>query len=263
MKKKILLSFLGMLTFGDAFISSTSSQKPFARTHCQLRRHEIDEQDKSSACFNRRHLIASSMGLVTLCLPTLAQADDKTGKDSDGVTVYKTASGLKYIELEEGNPDSSSPRYGQLCVIAYTAYLKLPNKGEKEKFDSSSAYVLKHGNGRMVSGLDEGLHTMKKGGLRRMIIPPKLGFVDSGLGPLPSMPWNRFKLNSLLDEMIAQRGGNLVYDIRLVNFFDDEADQGYYEDDELSAEELAELQRRLNRGGNSMPAVEALSEGQA
>jgi hypothetical protein len=30
---------------------------------------------------------------------------------------------------------------------------------------------------------------------------------------------------------------------------DDEADQGYYDDDELSPQELAELQDKLTRGG--------------
>ena len=50
---------------------------------------------------------------------------------------------------------------------------------------------------------------------------PKLGFIDSGLGPLPDNPFARFKLNSLLDDMIAQQGGQLVYDVKLLNFFDD------------------------------------------
>ena len=61
--------------------------------------------------------------------------------------------------------------------------------------------------------------------------------------------------------MIAQKGGNLVYDIRLINFFDDEADQGYYQDDELTSEELDEIQRKLNRGNNNLPG-ELAAEGQ-
>lgn len=196
-------------------------------------------------------MIASSLGLITLSLPSLSRAADSVVSKEEGVTMYKTTSGLKYIELEAGDSSSPSPKYGQLCIISYTAYLKLPNQSDKEKFDAAASYVLKHGNGRMVPGLDEGLHTMKKGGLRRIIIPPKLGFVSSGLGPLPEMPWNRFRLNRLIDTMIAQQGGNLVYDVRLLNFFDDEADQGYYEDEELSRDDFEEIKRRLNRGGMS------------
>ena len=176
---------------------------------------------------------------------TLKSTSDDAGITSGGVIMYKTSSGLKYIELEKGKEESPALRYGQLVVVSYTAYMKLPNSKEKEKFDSCSGYVLKHGNGRLIPGFEEGLHTMKMGGLRRIIIPPKLGFIRSGLGPMPVYPWDRRKLNNLLDEMVTQRGGNLVYDVRLENYFDDEADQGYYDDAELSKEELEELERRL------------------
>lgn len=175
----------------------------------------------------------------------------------EGFQVFKTGSGLKYIELEEGKVGDSSktPQYGQLCVISYTAYLQLPKDNKKTKFASQSGFVLKHGNGKLIAGLDEGLHTMKRGGQRRLIIPPKLGFVAGGLGPIPEMPWERSALNRLLTEMVEQRGGNLIYDVKLERFFDDEADQGYYGDDEISPEEFAELNRRLNRKNNAVDSV--------
>ena len=99
----------------------------------------------------------------------------------------------------------------------------------------------------MIPGLDEGLHTMSVGQRRRLIIPPKLGFIQSGLGPLPEMPWNRWKLNSLLQDMITQRGGELIYDVQLKRILDNEADQGYYEDASLSDEEFAVLRSKLER----------------
>jgi len=61
---------------------------------------------------------------------------------------------------------------------------------------------------------------------------------------IPVAPWQRQTLNSLLTQMVEQRGGNLIYDVQLERFFDDEADQGYYEDNEISPEETAELNRR-------------------
>ncbi|KAL3905018.1 MAG: hypothetical protein SGARI_004652 [Bacillariaceae sp.] len=128
--------------------------------------------------------------------------------------------------------------------------MKLPNGKEKQKFDAASGFVIKHGNGKMLAGFDEGIHGMKRGGLRRIIIPPKLGF--------------RFKLNGLLDEMVAQQGGNLIYDVRLERFFDDEADQGYYDDLELSQAEREDLESRLlrsgQRGDTSTAAVEAIGD---
>lgn len=247
------LTLLGTLSATHAFFTTSNQQQKSLplRTLCQLNRYSDSEQDDNVPRTSRRDLLGTSLGIMALSLPSLSRAEDSVDA-KDGVTMYKTSSGLKYIELEAGDPSSLSPRYGQLCIISYTAYLKLPNKSEKEKFDTGTGFVLKHGNGMLIPGLDEGLHTMKKGGLRRIIIPPKLGFVKSGLGPLPDMPWNRFRLNRLLDEMIVQRGGNLVYDVQLLNFFDDEADQGYYEDEELSAEEFEEIQRRLNRSGSNI-----------
>jgi hypothetical protein len=134
------------------------------------------------------------------------------------------------ILIEGSGP---SPNYGQLCSIKYTAYLKLPNRPDKQRFDADT-FLLKHGNGRLIAGLDEGLHTMKVGGQRRLIIPPKLGFVDDALGPVPESPFDRMRLNQLLADMVEQRGGNLIYDVQLLNVIDDEADQGYYDDFSLT-----------------------------
>lgn len=197
--------------------------------------------------------LLSNTAIAWNAAPEVVHADTSV-ETIDGYEVFKTESGLKYIDLEEGKA-SKTPQYGQLCVISYTGYMQLPKDNKKTKFGSQSGFVTKHGNGKLIAGLDEGLHTMKMGGKRRLIIPPKLGFVADGLGPLPEMPWQRDSLNSLLNEMVAQRGGNLIYDVQLERFFDDEADQGYYTDDEISQEEFAELNRRLNRNNRAVDSV--------
>jgi len=124
-------------------------------------------------------LLARSAFISTITATVVAKASD--ADEIDGFEVFKTDSGLKYIELEEGT-SSKTPRYGQVCVISYTGYLQLPKDSSKKKFASQSGFVLKHGNGKLIAGLDEGLHTMKKGGRRLLVIPPKLGFVSGGLG---------------------------------------------------------------------------------
>mmetsp|Transcript_18914 Transcript_18914/g.21675 ORF Transcript_18914/g.21675 Transcript_18914/m.21675 type:complete len:236 (-) Transcript_18914:268-975(-) len=196
---------------------------------------------------NRRSFVNDSFGFITTIAGSVAlspafAADESGQKEVSGVTVYKTKSGLQYIELEKGS--GPSPMYGQLVSITFTAYMQLPNKKEKEKFDSDSS-LFKHGSARMIAGLDEGLHTMKVGGKRRMIIPPKLGFVTGALGPVPQSPLARMKLNQLLDKMVEVRGGNLIYDVELKLARDDEADQGYYTDTTLSDEEMAIIQGQI------------------
>jgi len=202
--------------------------------------HELKRKE-----FLSRVLTASTVSLaLSTSVPQKVLADDEAAAqpaEEDGIAVYKTNSGLKYFELQPGT--GPSPRYGQLCAIQYTGYLKLPTEPRPQKFDSNS-FLIKHGNGRIIAGLDEGLHTMRAGGKRRLIIPPKLGYVQSGLGPIPELPWNRWKLNGLLEKMVDQRGGNLVFEVELKSVIDDEADQGYYEDGSPTPEEFERL--RLN-----------------
>jgi len=205
----------------------------------------VSENDDSSLGRGRRSFISSAATATVAQLLTassnVARAADSN--EENGLKLFKTKSGLKYLELREGS--GPTPRYGQLVTFQYTAYIKLPNE-EKKKFDSNT-YLMKHGNGRVIEGLDEGIHTMKVGGVRRIIIPPKLGYVDNGIGPIPEMPWNRWALNDLLGKMIEVKAGNFVFDVELRAAIDDEADQGYYQDDSMTPEDFEKLKNNLQR----------------
>jgi len=116
-----------------------------------------------------------------------------------------------------------------------------------ELYDQDSAFLTKHGNGRLIPGLDEGLHTLKVGGKRRLIIPPKLGYIASGLGPLPSGFLARGKLNSLLEQMIEKQGGQVIFEIEMLGVVEDEADQGYYYDKSLTPEQFNTLRTNIQK----------------
>ena len=105
--------------------------------------------------------------------------------------------------------------------------------------------MTKHGNGLLIPGLDEGLHSMKVGGKRRLYIPPKLGFVGAGSGPIPEGWWSRRVLNGLLDDMVERQGGRLIYDVELLAVREDEADQGYYDDDSISPDDFNTLRANM------------------
>jgi FKBP-type peptidyl-prolyl cis-trans isomerase len=156
----------------------------------------------------RRKLWHATAATIGGALFGSACASAAAATNDEMVPVLKTASGLKYIDLVPGT--GPSPAYGNLVSIAYKAYIKLPPNSknyntEPQQYDNVNRYLLKHGNGQTIAGLDEGLHTMKVGGKRRILIPPKLGFVDVGLGPLPVGPLNRYRLNQLLDQMTLPR----------------------------------------------------------
>src|SRR5262249_1064971 len=89
-----------------------------------------------------------------------------------------TPSGLKYTDLKVG--DGPSPRIGQSVKVHYIGWL--PNGKE---FNNSH----KMGNGQpveftlgpgLIPGWNEALPTMKVGGTRKLVIPPKLAYGASG-----------------------------------------------------------------------------------
>mmetsp|Transcript_31054 Transcript_31054/g.53975 ORF Transcript_31054/g.53975 Transcript_31054/m.53975 type:complete len:319 (-) Transcript_31054:144-1100(-) len=199
---------------------------------------------------------ADIQGVVTIPQST-TPTESSSKVDGTSVTVFKTKSGLQYIDLVEGT--GSSPNYGNLVGISYKAYIKLPDiKGKPMKldlYDSERGYLVKHGNGRTVPGLDEGLHTMKIGGKRRIIVPPKLGYTSSGLGPIPVGPVGRWKLNHLLDSMMEVKGGNFIFDVEMKSILVDEADQGYYDDESLSPEDFNTLRQNVESSQNAARAT--------
>ena len=248
-----LLLLLALLRGTVDALQSLSTIKQQTQTLLCARKFENVAHNPSRT---RRDLLSTTVAAVVGTASVLTQragaafaADEEVGS----LPVVKTASGLKYIDLVPGT--GSSPAYGNLVSIAYNAYIKLPTNSrnyntQPQKFDQDAGYLIKHGNGRTIAGLDEGLHTMRVGGKRRILIPPKLGFVDTGLGPLPEMPWNRYKLNSMLDQMVELAGGTVIYEVTLLSVIQDEADQGYYSDASLTPEDFATLRENLRIKGN-------------
>jgi len=158
---------------------------------------------------------------------------------------FQTKSGLRYFDFKEGNVNVS-PLYGQLVVFHYTGYYQ-PNPNQPyELFDSSylspkkSPFLQKHGNGRICRGIDEGLHTMKVGGKRRVIIPKSIGYTDFRTGPKPLQPKYRKRLGDIID-LLNEDKGELIFDLELLLVANDENDQGYYDDSAISQQEVRQL----------------------
>ncbi len=89
----------------------------------------------------------------------------------------RTSSGLYYQDIEtgEGEPATS----GDAVEVAYTGWLS-----DGTQFDSGSlTFTL--GAGRVVAGFDEGVQGMRVGGVRRIVIPPALGYGSQARGAIP------------------------------------------------------------------------------
>jgi len=109
-------------------------------------------------------------------VPATIAGNNMTDNTEKTVT---TDSGLKYVELKEGN--GATPKTGQTVVVHYTGTLE-----DGTKFDSSrdrdTPFKFQIGVGQVIKGWDEGVGTMKVGDRRQLIIPPELGYGARGAG---------------------------------------------------------------------------------
>ena len=91
----------------------------------------------------------------------------------------KTASGLEYEDIRVGT--GASPTVGKSVSVHYVGTLT-----DGRKFDSSrdrgQPFRFKLGVGQVIAGWDEGVASMNIGGLRKLTIPPSLGYGARGAG---------------------------------------------------------------------------------
>jgi FKBP-type peptidyl-prolyl cis-trans isomerase FkpA len=87
--------------------------------------------------------------------------------------------GLKVEDLAEGA--GALAEAGQTVAVHYTGWL-----ADGRKFDSSrdrgDPFRFPLGAGRVIRGWDQGVQGMRVGGLRRLTVPPHLGYGAGGAG---------------------------------------------------------------------------------
>ena len=199
----------------------------------------INESQNVQPKFSRRSVLLGLVGLAIL--PGITEAKDSDTKETpQRITGVQTNSGLKYFDFQAG--EGRSPKWGDYINIQYVLYTISPDGKSLEKQDSSydngpDGYLVHHGNGEHILGLEEALHSMKPGGRRRCIIPADIAFFKSNLGPVPIGPRQRKSLQSALDH----GDGTVVMDIEMRQVWDDPDNRGYYDDLILSDEEIIQV----------------------
>ena len=110
-----------------------------------------------------------------------SQAGVGTAKPIAVSTYTKTESGLEYADLKMG--DGPSPSAGRRVTVHYTGWLT-----DGKRFDSSvvkkKPFSFEIGRRRVIKGWDEGVLTMKVGGIRQLRVPPVLGYGAAGHPPV-------------------------------------------------------------------------------
>jgi FKBP-type peptidyl-prolyl cis-trans isomerase FkpA len=90
----------------------------------------------------------------------------------------RTSSGLYYQDLTVGAGAEAAA--GSKASVEYTGWLP-----DGKEFDSGSFDFLL-GSHQVVAGFDEGVTGMRVGGVRKLVIPPALGYGAQGSGPIPA-----------------------------------------------------------------------------
>lgn len=135
---------------------------------------------------NLMRMLAGSRFMLLICLitsvkPSAAQFGQAQVKKHQ--KLQTTQSGLKYLDLEEGT--GKTPHAMQTCIVHYTGWL-WENGAKGKQFDSSKKrgepFAFHVGAGEVIAGWDEGVSSMKIGGRRELLIPPRLAYGDRGAG---------------------------------------------------------------------------------
>ena len=90
-----------------------------------------------------------------------------------------TPSGLIYLDLSEGEGEAAQA--GQRVSVHYTGWLTDGTKFDSSK-DRNDPFDFPLGAGHVIRGWDEGVQGMKVGGVRKLTIPPQLGYGERGAG---------------------------------------------------------------------------------
>ena len=122
--------------------------------------------------------------------PTPAAAP--LNKVPSGAHIASSPSGLQYVDVTVGKGEVPQP--GDLCIVHYTAWTEdgkeVSNSRNPRPVDPRDAskgtkalpFGFKLGSGQVIRGWDEGVSTMREGGVRLLFIPPQLAYGSKGAG---------------------------------------------------------------------------------
>ena len=118
---------------------------------------------------------------------------------ADGFEV--TMSGLKFKDEVVGTGES--PEKGNVVKVQYTGWLAASDFKFDSSRDRNMPFSFTIGDGNVIPGWDEGVSTMKVGGRRTLLIPPRLAYGDQNIGEGLIPPNSELKFDVELIEVKA------------------------------------------------------------
>ena len=90
-----------------------------------------------------------------------------------------TTSGLQYVDIKKG--EGREAHAGETASVHYTGWLTNGTKFDSSK-ERGEPFSFRLGAGQVIRGWDEGVEGMNIGGIRKLTIPPQLGYGARGAG---------------------------------------------------------------------------------
>lgn len=87
------------------------------------------------------------------------------------------------LQIEDLKPGTGAEaKSGQKVTVHYVGTLTNGNKFDSSR-DRGRGFTFELGAGQVIQGWDEGVAGMKVGGLRKLTVPPELGYGAGGFPP--------------------------------------------------------------------------------
>ena len=111
-----------------------------------------------------------------------------SGSCDDSPTSPSPTPSFSQTDIRAGTGDEATS--GRVVTVNYTGWLYDESRpdGKGGQFDTSvgrEEFSFTLGIGQVIAGWDRGVPGMKVGGLRRLVIPPSLGYGNVRNGPIP------------------------------------------------------------------------------
>ena len=96
----------------------------------------------------------------------------------------QAAGGLRYIDVRPGSGEIAVS--GRAVEVNYSGYLLDGTRFDTSCPTSRTVLQIALGASQVIAGFEIGITGMREGGVRRIIVPPELGYGNQPQGPIPA-----------------------------------------------------------------------------
>ncbi|KAE7995974.1 hypothetical protein FH972_000725 [Carpinus fangiana] len=193
--------------------------------------NNVSATSSSSSVTSRRAALSLSLFSATFSTLVFSPPASSSSSSKSAISEFRelpNSGGVKVLDVRLGSGEI--PLDGDQVAVHY--YGRLAAK-QGWRFDSTYEhkdengepipFVFVLGSGKVISGIEAAVRSMKVGGIQRVIIPPSQGYQSTSQEPLPPNFFDRQRLfTTIFNPTRLANGegstlGTLIFDVELVN----------------------------------------------